>query len=295
MDKRALLGTYFLQRAEMAMPDAVIDAALIPLLEHPRRHEKATAKNPSPRSPAKGDAAGTTKASSDLKKRLASLRPVERLADAALKLPPTPSGASGRGEKASSAKRSAFKELFMAGCAKCPLAASRMKFVFGAGNADAPIMIIGEAPGQEEDEQGLPFVGAAGKLLTTMLAAITIDRTTDVFITNILKCRPPQNRTPETAEIVACLPMLKRQIDILQPKAILLLGRIAAHALLDVSDSVANMRLHVFEYNGIPTVVTYHPAALLRNAEYKRPAWEDLQRFRDLLSTAGVYGSLCKK
>ena len=156
-------------------------------------------------------------------------------------------------------------------------------------------MIIGEAPGHEEDEQGLPFVGAAGKLLTTMLSAITIDRTTDVFITNVLKCRPPENRTPGTSEIITCLPMLKQQIDIMQPKAILLLGRIAAHALLDISDSIAKMRLQVFDYNGISTMVTYHPAALLRNTDYKRPAWEDLQRFRDLLSTAGVYGSLHKK
>ena len=291
MDKRTIVGTYFRQQAEMAMPDAVIDATLISRLVHPHLREAASAEGPSghTRSEKTATPAGRTKAASNLKSRLASLRPVDRLANSALKLPPSPSAASIPRNNVSSGK------LFMAGCTKCPLAASRTKFVFGAGNADAPVMIIGEAPGQEEDEQGLPFVGAAGKLLTSMLAAINIDRTTDVFITNVLKCHPPQNRNPETAEIVACLPMLKRQIDILQPKAILLLGRIAAHALLDISDSIAKMRLRTFDFNGISTVVTYHPAALLRNADYKRPAWEDLQRFRDLLSTAGVYGSLHEK
>lgn len=156
-------------------------------------------------------------------------------------------------------------------------------------------MIIGEAPGQEEDEQGLPFVGAAGKLLTTMLQAIGLDRANDTFITNVIKCRPPDNRNPESAEIITCIPLLKQQIDIIRPKAILLLGRIAAHAVLERTDSIAKLRTRVFDYTGIPCMVIYHPAALLRNAEYKRPAWEDLQQFQKLLASLGVYGSLRKE
>lgn len=297
MDKRALLATYFRQQAELAMPDAIIDRALIALLVHKPRPEQATYTSSSSRPPIKAVAPGAKKPSFDYKNRLASLRPIGQLIDSASKLPPlpAPSAASVCERKAASAKRAALMELLSAGCTKCPLGATRTKYVFGSGNADASVVIIGEAPGQEEDEQGLPFVGPAGKLLTKMLAAINLDRTNDVFITNVLKCRPPQNRNPSTEEIMACLPLLKRQIDILKPKAILLLGKIAANALLCTNDSIAKMRRHEFSYNGIPAAVTYHPAALLHNAEYKRPAWEDLQRFNELLLRIGVYGSISKK
>ncbi|NLW33349.1 MAG: uracil-DNA glycosylase [Fibrobacter sp.] len=187
-------------------------------------------------------------------------------------------------------KRLALKELYIAGCNKCHLAKTRNKFIFGAGNADAHIMIIGEAPGRDEDIQGLPFVGKAGQLLTSMLEAIKLDRSKDVFITNILKCRPPGNRNPEAQEIITCFPLLERQIAIIQPKAILLLGRIAAHSIIGTNDSIAMMRSKVHDYKGIPTMVIYHPAALLRNASLKRPAWEDLQKFQTLLNDSGIYG-----
>ena len=150
-------------------------------------------------------------------------------------------------------------------------------------------MVIGEAPGEEEDLQGQPFVGAAGALLTKMLAAIDIDRKKHVFITNVLKSRPPQNRNPEPSEILACSPILSRQIDIIAPKVILLLGRIAAHAILQSSDSISKLRARVHEYRGISVFVTYHPAALLRNDEYRRPAWEDLQKLQMTLKEIGVY------
>lgn len=188
-------------------------------------------------------------------------------------------------------KRSALKELYMAGCNKCHLAQTRNKFIFGAGKADAPIMIIGEAPGRDEDIQGMPFVGRAGQLLTSMLEAIKLDRKKDVFITNILKCRPPGNRNPEPQEIVTCFPLLERQIAIIQPKALLLLGRIAAHTILETNDSLAKMRSKVHYFKNIPSMVIYHPAALLRNVSYKRPAWEDLQKFQTLLNDLGIYGS----
>jgi len=134
-------------------------------------------------------------------------------------------------------------------------------------------------------------VGAAGELLTKMLAAIQIDRKKHAFITNIVKCRPPDNRNPEAGEILACSDMIARQIDIIGPKALLLLGRVAAHALLGSTDSVADLRKRngsLFHKN-IPAFVTYHPAALLRNDAYRRPAWEDLQKLQTILTDAGVY------
>ena len=121
-------------------------------------------------------------------------------------------------------KRKVFKELYAARCRECALAKTRKTFVFGSGNVDAPLMIIGEAPGAEEDLQGLPFVGAAGQLLTELLAAIALDRKKDVFITNVLKCRPPDNRTPDAGEIIACMPLLRKQIQVIAPRLLLLLG-----------------------------------------------------------------------
>lgn len=194
-------------------------------------------------------------------------------------------------------KRAALVELYneVKDCKGCQLSGSRKKMVFGAGNASAPLMVIGEAPGYDEDIQGKPFVGKAGALLTKMLAAINLDREKDVFITNILKCRPPENRNPSQTEIAACTPMLKRQIHIIAPRVILILGRIAAHELLNIKESIGKLRTETHNYNNIPVVVTYHPAALLRNQQYKRPAWEDLQNLQELLQELGVYGNIKKK
>lgn len=167
-------------------------------------------------------------------------------------------------------------------CQKCELGKKRTKFVFGTGNPDAGIMIIGEAPGADEDIQGKPFVGKAGQLLTDILKAIKLDRDEDVFIANILKCRPPGNRDPQPVEMKTCLPYLYKQIEIIKPKAILCLGRIAANGLMGTQESLTRMRGNIYEVLGIKMMVTYHPAALLRNPNWKRGCWEDVQKFRKL-------------
>lgn len=166
-------------------------------------------------------------------------------------------------------------------CQKCPLGKTRTNFVFGVGNQNADVMIIGEAPGAEEDKQGIPFVGRAGKLLTDILKAINFERD-DVYIANILKCRPPNNRNPLPAEMAECTPYLYKQIDLIKPKLILLLGLIAAGTLLNSKESLTKMRGNIYSINGIKTMVTYHPAALLRNPGWKRGCWEDVQKFKKL-------------
>lgn len=167
-------------------------------------------------------------------------------------------------------------------CTRCRLAQGRQKTVFGSGNPGADLMLIGEAPGAEEDRQGLPFVGAAGELLTKIIQAIQMGRE-DVYIANILKCRPPGNRDPQPDEVAACRGYLERQIDLVRPKVIVALGRIAAQTLLGTDSPIGQMRGQWYRIKGIPTMVTYHPAALLRNQALKRPTWEDMQQVRDRL------------
>ncbi len=167
------------------------------------------------------------------------------------------------------------------GCKKCSLGNTRIKFVFGTGNPDANLLVIGEAPGADEDIQGEPFVGRAGKLLTDILLAIQFKRE-EVFIANILKCRPPNNRNPLPAEMEQCLPYLYKQIELIKPKVILCLGLVAANSLLKNKLSLTQMRGNVYELNGVKVVVTYHPAALLRNPGWKRGCWEDVQKLRNL-------------
>lgn len=166
-------------------------------------------------------------------------------------------------------------------CTKCSLHKNRNKFVFGSGNPDANVMVIGEGPGAEEDIQGLPFVGRAGKLLTDILKAIKFERD-EVYIANIVKCRPPGNRTPLPDEMDTCLPYLKKQIELIKPKMILCLGLTAAKGLLKTKESLANLRGKIFDYEGTTVMVTFHPAALLRNPNWKRDCWEDVQKFRKL-------------
>jgi uracil-DNA glycosylase family 4 len=162
-------------------------------------------------------------------------------------------------------------------CQKCPLGQSRTRFVFGVGNPNADIMFVGEAPGADEDRLGEPFVGRAGKLLDKILAAMKLSRD-DVFIANILKCRPPNNRDPKPEEAQTCEPYLHKQIKLIKPKIICCLGRIAAQRLLQTEMTLGKMRDRWFDYQGTLLMVTYHPAALLRNPEYKRPTWEDMQK-----------------
>lgn len=166
-------------------------------------------------------------------------------------------------------------------CTKCELHKNRNNFVFGSGNPDADVMVIGEGPGAEEDKQGLPFVGRAGQLLTDILKAIKFDRD-EVYIANIVKCRPPENRTPLPEEMETCIPYLKKQIALIQPKMILCLGLTAAKGLLRKKESLTALRGKFFDYEGIKVMVTFHPAALLRNPNWKRDCWEDVKKFRKM-------------
>ena len=163
------------------------------------------------------------------------------------------------------------------GCRRCELCESRTQAVFGVGDRQARLMIVGEAPGAEEDRQGEPFVGRAGRLLNAMLCAVGLDRER-VFIANILKCRPPRNRDPQPAEVAQCMPYLRRQIELVAPALILCVGRIAAQNLLATDTPIGRLRgsLHRLE-TGVPVIVTYHPAYLLRSPGEKRKAWEDLK------------------
>jgi DNA polymerase len=174
-------------------------------------------------------------------------------------------------------------------CTACPLHAGRRQAVPGAGDPAAGLMLVGEAPGQEEDRQGLPFVGRSGQLLTDILMAIGFTRD-DVFIGNVLKCRPPGNRDPEPAEVAACEPYLRRQIRIIQPRLILCLGRIAGQTLLSTSAPLRSLRQAVHFFAGVPVMVTFHPAALLRNPAQKRDAWDDVRLVRALHDALGEPG-----
>lgn len=172
----------------------------------------------------------------------------------------------------------------VANCQACPLCQQRKQAVLGVGDTQAEWLFIGEGPGAEEDTQGEPFVGQAGKLLDNMLLALDINRNQKVYIANAVKCRPPGNRTPEQAEIATCRPYLERQVALINPKIIVLLGKVAVSSVLKEDKTLTSMRGQRFEYAGIPVVVTYHPAYLLRNLPDKAKAWEDLLFARKLMS-----------
>ena len=167
-------------------------------------------------------------------------------------------------------------------CEKCALSEGRQTVVFGSGDVNADLMFVGEGPGAQEDRQGVPFVGPAGELLTRIIEAIDLRRE-DVYIANIVKCRPPRNRDPLPDEVAACRAYLESQIKLVRPKVLVALGRVAAQTLLGRDSALGRMRGEWFEVLGVPTRVTYHPAALLRNGAYKRPTWEDMQIVRDRL------------
>lgn len=170
-----------------------------------------------------------------------------------------------------------------AACRACRLCERRKQAVLGVGDLHPQVLFVGEGPGAEEDERGEPFVGQAGKLLDAMLASIGLARGRGVYIANTVKCRPPENRTPQPDEMATCYPFLRRQIALLQPRLIVALGRPAAQVLLDAEVKIAAARGREFAYEGIPLVVTYHPAYLLRNLPDKARAWEDLCRIRRLI------------
>lgn len=171
----------------------------------------------------------------------------------------------------------------IANCTRCNLCKTRKNTVPGMGVKNPLVLVIGEGPGFDEDVSGLPFVGKAGQLLDKMLMSIQLSRDVNCFIANIVKCRPPQNRDPQPDEADACKSFLQAQIQILKPKMILALGRISVQNLLNTKDGINKLRGNFFNYNEIPLLATYHPSALLRNEELKRPAWEDLKKVRTRL------------
>jgi uracil-DNA glycosylase len=178
----------------------------------------------------------------------------------------------------------------IAACARCPLHATRTQSVFGVGDMQAEWLVIGEAPGAEEDRRGEPFVGRAGQLLDSMLRAIGLARGDNVYIANVLKSRPPGNRDPKPDEVAACMPYLQRQLALLRPKVILAVGRIAAQTLLATDAPLARLRgrVHAFGEPATPLIVTYHPAYLLRSPGEKRKAWEDLKFARGVYARGGA-------
>jgi uracil-DNA glycosylase len=280
-DRLALANAWCRQQKELGMPDIFVQTgfdatAALQFLVYPRPQNAAprfTPKKPAAPTPSRTAPAPGPK-----------LLPVSHLMARAAKPAAAPIDKNDHVRNELVALYNAVKN-----CMECGLGAQRTKFVFGSGNPHAKLMIIGEAPGHDEDVQGLPFVGAAGELLTKMLAAVNVDRTRHVFIVNILKCRPPGNRNPESSEIIACRKILDRQIAIIRPQAVLLLGRTAAHALLNTTDSIGALRTTTHSVNGVPAFVTYHPASLLRNQSYKRPAWEDMQKLQKTLIELGIY------
>lgn len=173
---------------------------------------------------------------------------------------------------------------FLAGCPRCKLSKSRTNIVFGQGNPRADLMFVGEAPGRDEDEQGLAFVGRAGQLLTKIIEAIGRKRE-DVYIANCLKCRPPENRNPERDEVAACRPFLEEQIRLISPKVIVTLGTFAAQVVLDTDEPIGRLRGRWQTARGVRVMPTFHPAFLLRSPERKKDVWEDLKKVRDYLAS----------
>ncbi len=171
-------------------------------------------------------------------------------------------------------------------CQKCALAGTRTKVVFSDGNPQARLMVVGEAPGAHEDRTGLAFVGPAGKLLDLLLASVDLSRESTAYICNVLKCRPPGNRNPLPVEIDACTPFLRRQIELIRPEAILAVGTFSAQFLTGKASPLGRLRGEVYSYQGVPLVVTYHPAALLRNSNWTPATWDDFQLLRQIMDEA---------
>jgi DNA polymerase len=192
--------------------------------------------------------------------------------------------ASGPGPRDAASLLALIKADIGPDCSRCKLhALGRKQVVFGVGNPDADLMFVGEAPGADEDIQGIPFVGRAGQLLTKMIQAINLERD-QVYIVNVIKCRPPENRNPEPDEVATCEPFLFQQIDAVRPRVIVALGSFAAKALLRTTDSISRLRGRIYDFRGAKLIPTFHPAFLLRSPERKRDAWEDLKRARALLT-----------
>jgi uracil-DNA glycosylase family 4 len=195
---------------------------------------------------------------------------------------PQPVGSSLFEERIENDSLERIREDITPTCTRCKLHKARKQIVFGVGNPKAQLVFVGEGPGRDEDEQGEPFVGRAGKLLTDMIAAMGLRRQ-DVYICNVVKCRPPENRLPEKDEIAACSPFLARQLAVISPKVICCLGACSAQTLLNTNQGISRFRGEFFDYHGAKLIATYHPAYLLRNPAAKAEVWKDLQKIMALL------------
>jgi uracil-DNA glycosylase family 4 len=299
MDGRDQLRRYLEQRKEAGERELVLDQldvdTLLKLVGAQSAPRQPPAPPKTPKTPSTPSMPEAEHASADWREvlRTAGASPVAGTAQPApaSAVPPPPSGLSvgGTDRELFGGPMAALDSLdavakSVASCTRCPLYSTATNPVPGQGNPNAGLMIVGEAPGATEDEQGLAFVGAAGQLLTKILAAVDLKRE-DVFICNVLKHRPPGNRNPMPDEVTACSPYLVRQFELIRPRAILALGTFAAQTLLQTKLAIGKLRNQVHRYHGVPLIVTYHPAALLRNPSWKRPTWEDVQLVRRILDS----------
>jgi DNA polymerase len=313
VDAKELLRRYLEQRREMGESELVLDRMsveeamrLLGAMGDGRRamggarptlnDERRTSNEPAPvEPPALAREIGESQLGADWREALratgAAPDTMAKQSSAKSPAPPTsePQGAPPDAQRASPIALDSLGDIaaHVASCTRCPLYSTALNPVPGEGNPDADFMCVGEAPGATEDETGRPFVGAAGQLLTKILAAINLRRE-DVFICNVLKHRPPGNRNPMPIEVEACSPYLVRQIELVKPKVILALGTFAAQTLLSTKTPIGKLRGQVHRYHGVPLVVTYHPAALLRNPSWKRPTWEDVQLAHRILTGAAA-------
>ena len=289
MDAKEKLRLYLEQRRELGESEMVLDSmsveeALRALGAAGKSPRTAAARAPTPRELASG---GDSDWRSVLGEPAAA-----KIAEAAPSAVPPPAGlvvGGGNDELFNSgiARLDSLDAIAEAvrSCTRCPLFQTATNGVPGEGSPQARLVCVGEAPGASEDETGRPFIGAAGQLLTKILAAVELSRE-EVFITNVIKHRPPGNRNPAPNEIEACSPYLIRQLELIKPKVIVAFGTFAAQTLLNTKTPIGKLRGEIHRYHGIPLVVTYHPAALLRNPSWKRPTWEDVKLARRILDSA---------
>lgn len=275
-DARALLRSYLRQRRELGEGELVLDRI------SPAAFRAVLASAPpAPMRPERPPAAAPAPAPAEVHRRAGAPVP------GSVPHPPSPA-APARGASAEEIHAlptlAAVREVAL-GCPRCALANTRRHVVFGEGREDAEVLVVGEAPGADEDASGRPFVGKAGRLLDLLLLACGFRRE-DVYVCNVLKCRPPQNRNPQPDEVSACSPYLLRQVELVEPRVILAFGAFAAQTLLGSDEGVGRLRRREHRYQGVPLIPTYHPAACLRDPKWVRAVWEDLQRARAVLDAA---------
>lgn len=288
-DPRDLLAAYLRQRRELGEEEVILDRlseAELRALLSPSTSGSTSAATATPPATPTSIRDVLAAQSREAPPAFAAPPPGERGGDAPRPQQPTadaPAPYAAADEIRSLPTLDAVRQVAL-GCPRCRLAKTRGHVVFGEGNPTADVLVVGEAPGADEDRTGRPFVGKAGKLLDLLLASVGFTRE-QVYICNVLKCRPPSNRNPQADEVDACSPYLLRQVELVQPRVIVAFGTFAAQTLLQTDTSIGRLRGRVHAYQGIPLVPTYHPAALLRNAGWVRATWEDLQRLRGVLES----------